>query len=96
MASSYTGLSSVARGRGMDYLVWYTNDAGGSVEVPCDSLREALAKLGIFDLIADSKFFPKISTCQIQANLRYPSKLPRIFGRTPPSNLTCECPQLRP
>jgi hypothetical protein len=32
----------------MDYLVWYTNDAGGSVEVPCETLRETLAKLDDF------------------------------------------------
>lgn len=42
MASSYAGLSSVVRGSGMDYLVWYTNPRGGSVEVGAENFPEAL------------------------------------------------------
>jgi hypothetical protein len=28
--------------------VWYTNEAGGSVEVPCETLSRALVKLSEF------------------------------------------------
>jgi hypothetical protein len=43
-ASFRVWLSYWRAGRVMVHYVWYTNEAGGSVEVPCETLREALAK----------------------------------------------------